>query len=169
MPAETPNTDKPLKPREEEFVARYADPRSESYSDAKASAKASGFGNTPGSQEHAGWRLTKNPRVRNRIAQVIDTMHASPEARAAVLRDVLRGETREERVIEVRDADGELAQTRTESKTTSVKDRLQAIHILNRMDGTYSQADAVVDVQRKALEAELRELSAELGEPPPRG
>jgi hypothetical protein len=151
-----------LSARHELFVVYYSDPGSDTFGCARRSYMRI-YRCTPRSADTNAWRLLSYDGVRAAVKERLERNSVGLEHRIAALAEVLEGgkDTRKEY-----DVAGTLVRTTVSDRPAS--DRLKAIDILNKLDGSYDQATTVNNASTDRTAAMIADNLPLLHQPPGR-
>ena len=142
-----------LKPRQQQAVAAYIDPTSPTHGNGTQSWKTAykDAESSVGASVNMS-RLLNSTNGQRAVRELMDLHSLGPERRIRKLGELVHGEN--EQVVQTFNKDGELV--RTVTSTGPQSDKLKAIDILNRMDGSYAEAEAVQSVAAEAAKQLIR-------------
>jgi hypothetical protein len=135
-----------LTDRQKMFIAAYTNPEADTYLNATASARAVVDGSPESLEKHAhiyGYRMKHHPKVENEIQRILHDSNFGMERRLQVLAEIGNGEAVVEK--EVVTKAGEIV---TIEVRPSLRERLQAVDLANKVDGTYSQQKIDMELAR---------------------
>ena len=98
-------------------------------------------------------KLMSRRDLRSEIDRIIQELDLGEKVRLKAIKDVLTGVYTQETVTEAEDKDGNKYKS-VVSKTPSARERLHAVDLLSKIDGTYDKNKAKADV----MSAELKSL-----------
>jgi phage terminase small subunit len=148
-------TDK-LTIKQRAFVSAIATPGSPTFGNGLQSAIASNNGRTPGSAKVAAHHLLTRPNITTAVEEILNKHNIGIEVRVKTVKDIIS-----QRYIEVEqlDADREL---KSVTRMSNSKAQLSAIHMLNKLDGSYARAEALGHAQGKVLDPLIAEWTRRL-------
>lgn len=159
-----------LSPKKKLFISKYADPESDTFGNAKASAQAAKLGGTPGSCSVLAHRVLSEASVQLRVDEILTQYGASEEVRMSVLGAVLRGEhlSRTSTRTTGVDRDGNSIEHKTvQQRSPTAAEIIKANQLVERMRGTFDRNKEIARAagrnlshlyaqQRKALKLESK-------------
>ena len=141
---------KPLKPIHQAFVHNYANPNSDTYSNASQSLLKANPNITPRSARAMTAPLLANPSIQDAIIQHMEDMGCGDKVRSAKLADIIKGryvsKTETEQIV-----DGQIVSTSRVKKTPHASDIIKAIDTVNKMSGIYDQSKAKAETMSKTM------------------
>ena len=103
-----------------------------------------------------GSRLLDNPRVKSELDRIIDDMNMGSKVRMQTINEVMTGSYMQATHTTTTDKDGNEYHSSTSKGPTS-RDRLQAIDLLSKIDGTYDKNKVKADVMSADLKSLIKE------------
>lgn len=142
-----------LKPRQQQAMAAYIDPSSPTHGNGTQSWKTAykAAESSVGASVNMS-RLLNSTNGQRAVRELMEFHSLGTERRIRKLSELVHGGN--EQVVQTFNKDGELV--RTVTSTGPQSDRLKAIDILNRMDGSYAEAEAVQSVAAEAAKQLIR-------------
>ena len=142
-----------LNPRQAKALVAYADPDSPTFGNKQRSYQASYRKAESGNGATVSMgRLLESAKVKPALSAVLEENSVDPLRRVRRLSQVVWSDTPEEEHI--LNADGEVV--RTLQRPIPTRDRLKAIDLLNKLDGSYAEAEQAVSVQAEAAKQLIR-------------
>lgn len=142
--------DRPLTDKQKAFVAMYTDPDADTFLNATATAKKLVRNPDSPAVGEYGYRWRHKPQVENAIQERLEANGFGMESRLQALAQIGNGVAKTEKEIVTKSGEVVTIEVRP-----SIRERLQAIDLANKVDGTYSQQK--IDVQTAIDEsADLR-------------
>ena len=151
-----PHTKTKLTLKERAFVNAIATPGSPTFGNGTQSALKSGYGTSTLVATRTAYELRRKPYVETAIDEVFNKHNLSLKVRTKKISDILDTNTV---IVSQHTGDGTLV---SETHSPNHKMQLQAIHMLNKMDGTYARAEAIGHAQGKAIEPLIEEYTRKL-------
>lgn len=149
-------TSKKLSLKERTFVTAIASPGSPTYGNGTQSVLKAGYDvSLPQASKYA-WELRRKPEIALAIDQLFNKHNLGIEVRTRKLTAILSSDIS---VTTQKDKNGKVVAV-TEAPNT--KYQLQALHMVNKMDGTYARAETIGHAQGKAIEPLIEEYSRKL-------
>ena len=153
---------KTLSPKVKDFIRRYIDKDSDTYSNATRSyMKAYDTKETSAQAESS--RVLMKPHVQSYMMQLAEETGITDKVAMGRLADIVNGITKEV-VTTHRGRDGETTGTSTVVSTPSARDSIAAIELRNKMVGLYSQQEidkaVTMDRYHERKRKMIRELTA---------
>lgn len=147
-PKDKPYRQRPLTPKERMFVNAFTDPTSPSFMhQTKAALNADPDAKQPAA---SGMRWAHRPIVASEIRKILAEQGFSVDNRIHILSEIGRGSLMTEKEVVTKSG-----QVVTINVRPSVKERLNAIELANKFDGTYAQQQLDMDLAREEA-ADLR-------------
>lgn len=128
------------------FISAYTNPEAPTYLNATESAKKVCTGDPEKVEKHAniyGYRIKHHPKVQNAIQEILDNSQFGMERRLQVLAEIGNGTSVTEKEVVTKHGEIVTIQVRP-----SMRERLQAVDLANKVDGTYSQQKLDMDIAR---------------------
>lgn len=139
---------RPLTQKQKAFVAAYTNPEGDGYMNAsRAAAKVSPHSKNPALM---GYKFAHKPHVQREIQARLEAQGFGLEGRIETLARIGRGEISVDKEVVTKNG-----QIITIQERPSMKERIHAIEVANKMDGTYVQQQLDADIARDEA-AELR-------------
>jgi len=143
--------------KQQAFVAAIANPASPTYSNGTRSILATHPGvSSLGSAAVSASRYLTSDKIRSAIDDILRQQGLGIEVRTAKIRSILDVDTYE---IEQIDRKGRV---KSATRLPNHKIQLQAIHLLNKLDGSYARAEGIGHAQARVLEPLIEEYTRRL-------
>jgi hypothetical protein len=148
-----------VSPARQQFIRNLTNPESETFSNGKLSYMKA----YPNANEETALRasglIRRDPQMKSIIQQMFDYYHFGQEDRASMAADIGKGiATYTETIV---DAKGH---EHTVTKYPTFNDRLRAMDMANKMDGSYARAQAETDLAKEEAKKLMRQVEKELEE-----
>ena len=154
--------------KQKDFIANYTDKDNPiTYSNGTQSVmKAYGYDNTNMSAVHAN-TLLSNSKVKSEVERILDELDMGTKVRLESIKEIIRGSDTQETVTVTTKLDKEGNKTgdtyrAVTTKAPTASDKLKAIDLLGKIDGTYDKNKAKADVVSNELKAIFRQQRREL-------
>lgn len=142
--------------RKDLFVAHLTNPESDTFCNLTKAAQKAHPNITRQSASTTGHLYLKNRYVKNEIERVIEEAGIGFKDRVRVLRDIFFGDLTRESVTLVKDSDTKSwKEVQKHVSAPSFTERVNAIRVLNQIDGTDKKASQILSNQNRLM-AEMR-------------
>ena len=148
--------------KQQGFINAYTDVENGlTYSNATQSVKEVYGYTDDNSAAVTGNRLLSNTKVISEIEQHIKDLNMGSKVRLQALNEVLQGNHTQTTTTTTQDKDGNEYTSKT-LKSPTARDRLQAIDLLSKIDGTYDKNKVKADVMSTELKSLIKSHRKEL-------
>lgn len=137
---------KALTDKQRMFIAAYTNPEEDTYLNASKTAKKVCTGDPEKIEKHAnlyGYRMRHHPKVQNAIQEILEGSQFGMERRLQVLAEIGNGTSTIEKEVVTKHGEVVTIQVRP-----SMRERLQAVDLANKVDGTYTQQKIDMEVAK---------------------
>jgi phage terminase small subunit len=137
---------KALTDKQRMFIAHYTNPEADTYLNATETAKKVCTGDPENIEKHAnlyGYRIKHHPKVQNAIQEILEGSSFGMERRLQVLAEIGNGTSITEKEVVTKHGEVVTIQVRP-----SMRERLQAVDLANKVDGTYTQQKIDMEVAK---------------------
>lgn len=134
---------KPLTKKQEVFVAAYTNPQSKGYLNQTESARIVTPGAKPEYAAMRGHAMMRHENVQNAVKRRLEDQGFGLDGRLKTLAEIGKGEMLVDKEVVTKNGQVVVIQVKP-----SVKERLNAIEVANKMDGTYAQQQLDMDIAR---------------------
>lgn len=154
--------------KQKDFISNYTDiDNKTTYSNGTQSVmKAYGYDNTNMSAVHAN-NLLSNSKVKSEVERILDELNLDTKVRLKAIKSIIEGKDTQETTTITQKLDNQgnaIGDTykATTTKAPRASDKLKAIDLLGKIDGTYDKNKAKADVVSNELKAIFRQQRREL-------
>ncbi len=135
-----------LRPREQIFIRAYADPTSPTFNNARRSMLAASPHLAIDSASAKATEILHKPQVRSAIHTILDRHNLGTDTRVSILKEIASTDSIDTTQL---DKDGN---TVSITRSSNVRNKLKAIDIANKLDGSYARAGEIAKAEGKTLE-----------------
>ena len=156
-----------IKPAERAFVENYISPESDTYNNGTKSAMAAYNNDNYNSSAVQASDLLKKPKIQNLIREMTEKAGIGIQDRVDILATIARGKAVKLTEMVSKDKKGEIKSTTLVKNQPSCKDRINAIDVINKMDSTYTNAEAITRIaedEYRSLQSDLFDTKHQSGE-----
>lgn len=149
---------KHLSPKQRAFVHNYIDPDSDTYSNGTQSYKKVYNSHSDNGAAASATQLLNKPKIQSYIEEIMEQKNIGIQDRIAALAEITKGGQKETVIESVNPETGKVKSKTVIKSQIANSDRLKAIDIANKMDGTYSKADSLNKIAEKEFEGFRKHL-----------